>query len=380
MFTMKFTWAAFAAVYALTLSFADASTFLRDVVRGQEKINKQNVVEDALLAKALPLAEYKAKLRAQGLDFPTESRHLEDGGDEDEADEADGDEDDEDADDYFMSEDNMYSFSGYSMKYAKCQPVQRFSEDAIQAGEYTPMVRNDVVILRLCPQRSCSSSRTFGCHYNYAEYAIDLGDYVRIMLRYRMDRNEQLCDWCDSCYARRQLEEDADGDEAEAGDDAAAANATDDDGSYNWWANDDNGDDMYYSDDACYSYKTYCFDTDGYSVCDEDNGDDDDTYIATEDYFDYLGCTQVRDSEDYSYYVQPRCDGYKETIKMAVYYDKFCSQYAGNDVSLKNFGLGFQDSFFEEFYSDAACLDCSESVSFTVFGFLKVCSSSPGCP
>jgi hypothetical protein len=130
-----------------------------------------------------------------------------------------------------------------------------------------------------------------------------------------------------------------------------------------WW---NNADDLYYSDDPCYSYKSYCYDDEGVSLC-QANGDDDyggdDTYLGTEDYLDYLDCTNIKDDENYNYYVRPRCDGYKETIKMGVFYDKFCSQFAGNDVNLKNFGLGFKESFFEEFYTDAECLDCSESVS-----------------
>jgi hypothetical protein len=359
---MKFTLAAFVVAKLLALSTVDAS-FLRDVVQtGEKRTARENAIEDALLAKAIPLTEYRANLKAQGFEIPEDSRRLDDG---------------ENDDDYYMDADYMYSFSGYSLKYAKCQPVQRFSEDAITAGEYTPMITDDIVILRLCPYRFCSSSRTFGCHYNYAEFAVGLTDYVRVMLRYKIDKQEQLCDWCDSCYARRHLDDadenadgegDADdaengedegdaedGDEAQQGDDAA--NVDDDQSNY---AN-DNVDDVYYSDDACYNYKTYCNDDDGYSVC-EDNGDDD-TYLDTEDYFDYLDCARVEDSNGYGYYVRPRCDGYKETIKMAVYHDAFCAEYAGNQVSLKDFGLGFKEGMFQEFYSDAACLDCSQSVS-----------------
>jgi hypothetical protein len=354
---MKFTLAAFVVAKLLALSTVDAS-FLRDVLQtGEKRTARENAIEDALLAKAIPLSEYRENLKAQGFEIPEDSRRLDEGGDG------------ENDDDYYMNGNYMYSFSGYSLKYSMCQPVQRFSEDAITAGEYTPMITDDIVILRLCPYRFCSSSRTFGCHYNYAEYAVGLTEYVRVMLRYKMDKQEQLCDWCESCYERRHLddadeeedngededsEEDAedggDEDDAEDGDDAQQGDDAD---------ADDNVD--YYSDDACYNYKTYCTDDDGYSVC-EDNGDDD-TYIETEDYFDYLDCTRVEDANGYGYYVRPRCDGYKETIKMAVYHDEFCAEYAGNQVSLKDFGLGFKEGMFQEFYSDAACLDCSQSVS-----------------
>ena len=45
---------------------------------------------------------------------------------------------------------------------------------------------DDIVILRLCPTSSCSSDKDYGCTYNFSEYAIELSDYVRIMLRYQM--------------------------------------------------------------------------------------------------------------------------------------------------------------------------------------------------
>lgn len=320
------------------------ASFLRDVVGHHAPVgDRQAIIEDALLAKAVPLNEYKAKLAARGLQVEENPRHLQE---EEEAAEA--------ADDYYLSAEYMYSFSGYSLKYAKCQPVQRFSEDAIMAGEYTPMVTDDIVILRLCPYRFCSGSRMFGCHYNYAEYAIDLSDYIRVMIRYKYDKMTQLCNWCDSCYARRKLEDgDANGDEE-------ADYAAMDDGTQNSY---------YYNDDAvsnesgaCFNYQTHCTDSSGNSLCQAD----DDTYMNGMEYLDYIYCARITDKDNYSYYVRPRCNGYDQTIKMAVFYDSFCSQYAGNEVSLKNFNLGFQESAFSEFYDGNSCLDCSESVSLAV--------------
>ena len=376
-FTMKFVCTAL----LLTLSIVNAS-FLRDVARAGEKTAKQDALESALLEKAMPLGDYRKKVRAQGFDIPEQKRHL--AGDA--------------GDDYFINNNNMYSFDGYSLKYAKCQPVQRFSDNAISAGQYSPMVTDDIAILRLCPARFCSSSRTFGCQFNYAEYAIGLTDYVRIMLRYKMDKDEQMCDWCTGC-ARRKLDDqagdengdgdgdgDGDGEAADDNDEAAedngeaaddyvaaaaddyvAAAADDDDDGNKWWQNGGNGDDTFYSDDSCYNYKSYCYDDDGSSVCQADGDDDynrgDDNFMATEDYLDYLDCANIKDNDNLGYFVRPRCDGYKETIKMGVFYDKFCSQYAGNEVSLKNFGLGFRDSAFQEFYEDTPCIDCSQSVS-----------------
>ena len=351
------------AVLAVSLVFSKSSvkaTFLRDVAAQNPKsLSQNNKIEDALLAKAIPLQEYNKKLEEQGLDIITiESRRL-DQDNEDDANEQ-GEAGD---DDYYLGANYMYSFSGYSLKYAKCQPVQRFSEYAIKAGEYTPMVTDDIVILRLCPYRFCSASRTFGCHYNFAEYAISLSDYIRIMIRYKYDQRSQLCDWCESCYARRKLggqNNDDGGYNQQNNDDGNdGVNGNDDGGSYknNYYGNDDA---VNYANDACYNYQSYCYDSDGYSICEEN---DDDTYLDAMDYIEYLDCARIADDENYSYYVQPRCDGYDGTIKMAIFYDQFCSQYAGNDKSLKSFGLGFQESIFKDFYDTETCLDCSESVS-----------------
>ena len=361
-----FAFVTMARILIFSASSVKAS-FLRDVAGYTHPNPSGNeiAVEDALLSKAITLEEYNKKLQANGLQAITsDSRRL----DEDGADGQDGGADD----DYYLDANYMYSFSGYSLKYAKCQPVQRFSEYAIKAGEYTPMVTDDIVILRLCPYRFCTASRTFGCHYNFAEYAISLTDYIRIMIRYKDDQKTQLCEWCESCYARRrkldngenqnygyQQGNNDDQQNANAGNDDANGNGNDD-GAYNnnnYYRDDDA---INYANDACYNYDSYCYDSDGYSICEEN---DDDTYMDALGYIDYLDCVRIADDENYSYYVQPRCDGYDGTIKMALFYDQFCSQYASNDVSLNNFGLGFQESIFEEFYDTETCLDCSDSVS-----------------
>jgi hypothetical protein len=374
--TMKFAYVATAALSLLSHSLAEAS-FLRDVAGTKEVKSRQAATEDALLAKAIPLDEYRATLRAQGYDIPV-SRRLDDAGDDAAQNEDEEEEqEDENGDDAYAAYygDANYSFSGYSLKYAKCQPVQRFSEESIQAGEYSPMIIDDIVILRLCPYRFCSTSRTFGCHYNYAEYAIGLTDYVRIMLLYKMDKTDQLCNWCDNCNANARRLDDA-GDDAAQGDDATqgddAAVQGDDDN--NWW-NYANGDDAANAEnDECYNNMTYCFDEYGDSVCDDgdDDADGDDAYLGVEEYLDYLDCVNVKDDQNYNYYVQPRCDGEEQTIKMGIFYDQFCSHYAGNQATLQDLGLGFREGYFEDMYSTSSCLDCSESVS-SLYRYLFFC-------
>jgi hypothetical protein len=389
----------------------EGGSFLRDVAgKSASKLNKEQVLNNELLAKAVPLDEYRAKLQEQGLYLPMDvpSRQLaynynqgnikyyyyNYNGDDDQAqvqyynrnqyqNDDQQQEEEVNEDDYYVSNDSFIDFDGYSLKYAKCQPVQRFSASAVEAGEYSPMVLNDIVIMRLCPSYYCSSSRDYGCLYDYAEYAIDMTDYVRVMLRYKMDQNYQMCEWCQNCVAGRRRaannyyyynnynNDDAaaaagdDGYNQAAGDDAAAAQG--DDG---YVANNDDAAAVEYPE-GCEDYESYCLDENGYSVCDQDNnanaGDDGVQYMATEEYLDIIGCTQVNGG----YFIRPRCNGYTGSISMAVYHDRFCTWYAGDEVDIDTFGLGIDQSIFEGF-SGTGCLDCSQSVRITLkFSFLS---------
>ncbi len=360
------------SLVGLFLASSEAS-FVRDVVKRPSKDQLRN---DALLAKSVPLDEYRDSLRARGLHLPMDQdRRLENANyytyngkyyyySKYKAQQAQNNDNAQaDTDDYYV---DSYSFTGYSLKYAKCQPVQRFSEAAVQAGEYSPMVVNDIVILRLCPSSYCSSTRAYGCYYDFAEYAIELTDYIRIMLRYKTDRESQLCDWCQACSERRERRrtsqkyyyyssnggasssnyygaayDDSTGDDS-AGDDAVADEAE--------MSND------------CTGYDTYCVGADGTAVCGDGNGDGDaaeDTYLTADGYLNIIDCTQVSGG----YFIRPRCDGYTEAISMGIFHDKFCSHYAGDQVNIEDLNMGIDQSYFQEFGSDAGCLDCSESVS-----------------
>ena len=298
-----------------------------------------------------------------------------------------------------MNDDAMYSFSGYALKYAQCQPIQYFSEDAIVAGEHSPMIVQDVVVLRLCPKQSCSKDSQYGCHYNYAEYAMALADYLRIMLKFSAIKQENICGYCQKCLNnnnnnRRRLEDGGEeeqqqeenndnneGDENqdnnnnnENNEDNAADNNDNNDGGENddfYQYNDDGNAAYNYDDDGNQNYFYYgegCEYADTYcqNYNDECVGGDDDNNngaMAYEDYQQYLDCSQV-DYNDYAYFVRPKCDGSDGSIEMAVYYDNYCLQAA--DVNVRNLGLGFKQGIFEEMYS-GECMDCSESVSSSLY-------------
>mmetsp|Transcript_19337 Transcript_19337/g.36496 ORF Transcript_19337/g.36496 Transcript_19337/m.36496 type:complete len:528 (-) Transcript_19337:2492-4075(-) len=371
---------AIVGLLASSSSATASSSFHADVVRRtnvrKNQLRQEQAVNDELLAKAIPVREFEGK---HGVKLGDGGRQLEE---------------------FQMDYNDMYSFSGYSLTYAKCQPVQYFSDEAVEMGSYSPMITEDIVVLRLCPSNSCSDSKEYGCYYNYAEYAIELSDYLNIMLRYATQKKEYMCQYCDECLGnngnRRRLEDgadeggedqqdqqnDADGqDEAEqqqenqdedqqdeknnnqeqeqeqqeedaAGNDAAQADYDNN----NAAADDDQGDDFYKN--ACAGWDSYCSDYANQCAQNENNGGN--NYLDYEGYLDYLECSEVN-YNNARYYIKPRCDGYHNTIKMTVHYDAYCTQTSsGNDMSIKNLGLGMRDSTFQDFYS-GECVDCSES-------------------
>ena len=375
---IAFSW----LLVAISLVYCNGNSFERDVVRRAEqnfrflrtKVSDEfSSIQDSLLNKAIPLQEYKDKLEASGARIV--ERDLEEEGGE--------------GDDYYMDEDNMYSFSGWALKYKNCQAIQRFSEDAVQNGEYSALVIDDVVILRLCPRRVCSSSSHSGCYYNYAEYAIGLSEYLKIMLHYKLDKKRNLCNFCASCGNRlleegeEDREEEGDeendrdedhGEEEEEGQDEEQQNAQDNQdaggdaaaGDDYYAADDDaNNDDGSNGDDGgcgdCCTYQQDCYDI--ASWCDAES--DDGVYLDILDYLDYLDCVQINGQGNYAgyaYWVRPYCDASKGIIKMHLFSDPYCSQ-ALKEVNLNDFsGMYFQSSMFEDFYS-GECMDCSESVS-----------------
>lgn len=297
-------------------------------------------------------------------------------------------------DDYY----NNYGvdFYGFSLKYAKCQTVQRFSEDAIKNGEYSAMVKDDIVVLRLCPTNQCNSNREYGCHYNYVEYGIDIIDYVKIMLKYTIDKREKMCNFCQTCGYRRQRklededderdedeedreEEDNEDEDDEEGEDEDANNGgngnngnaqfddddyyvADDDDNYGGNNNDDNNDDD--AANTCANYYDECQEIGNWC---QGAADDDVGYLDFADYLEYLDCVKVEGVDNYgdaAYWIRPHCNSEKQTIKMDIFYDPYCSQYAGNDVNLREFsGIYFRQSLFQDF-TDGRCIDCGENVRF----------------
>lgn len=201
----------------------------------------------------------------------------------------------------------------------------------MKRGEYSSLVRDDLVIFRFCPQNRCSSTQDFGCSSGYGEYVASMYEYLSTMIQYKKTREQNFCEYCSTCenYQRRNLAyytDEADVDDA-----------------------DDDRKTTTYSSFDCSSYSDKC---DSYtSVC---TGGD------TSDLSEYVKCSEVSYGNK-AFWISPFCeDG---TIIMGIFYDPYCSQYAGNSVKISEVtGKSFSKSLFSQYYS-SDCVSCASDVS-----------------
>lgn len=322
---------------------------------------------------------------------------------EDEEDEEDEEEEEEEKtfEDYFAN--NKYGFNDYSLRYATCQKVQRFNSAAIQNGANSAMTFNDIVLLRMCPKRRCSSGSgqtgTYGCSTGYGEYVIELEEYVDVYLRYQYDKMRNLCSFCTDCgyyngrkrrrrHRTRRMDENVDDggddfyayvddDNADDGnaDDGNADDGNTDDGNANAYYQPE--DDDYYISAECINYNDECSNAadqcgTGYYQDDDDRDDEEKNQYLN--LLNYVGCKQIEQDEDGDddgdgdgMYLNPYCDPESGTIIMGIFYDSYCSEYAGDSIDVSNYvGVNFDNDLFSNAYSQE-CLECTQSVSCYLF-------------
>ena len=304
----------------------------------------KGALNDSLLEKAMPLEQYERQVIASGGEpfrhklglgsdqALTDKRDLENSyyAGDDSMNYSYG------SDDYFKIE-NILNFNGYALKYATCQKVQRYSVNAVQRGDYSSMATDDIVILRLCPKHSCYANSQYGCSSGYGEYAIDVSQYMTILMKYQADKEKRLCDFCYGCAENA----------------TSSANYDDDLYANQTYSN------AYQSSssNACYSFSSQCNNVLSSCNADDDSNSSSVDYTAYQDYF---GCQENND-----YWVSPHCDPRSYTIEMGVFFDKYCDLDAGDSISVSDFlGDDFDSDAFVSAQEDVSCLDCSSSVSY----------------
>lgn len=311
-------------------------------------------------------------------------------------------------DDYAFAQEFGYDYNvlKYSLKYVKCQAIQTFSDNmAEDENESNVLITKRFIVFRLCNSNDCDSSSDdiFGCEYDYGEYILEMELYLQIMQQYLEERKEAYCDFCEECMEEdgrreRRLEEEAQQDDTDAQEDDASEAQEDeeddtadgddggeeDDGTEAAEEDDDddesdvgddttesvtsgnNGDDdtitattssqqevqngcAYY--DECYDYEDKC----------EDNQDDD-GYI---DYSEYFECQQYNNNNgnngDAEMYIGAHCGYDGQSIVIGLYYDQYCSEFAGYDIDIAEYtGIQFQEDGLQDYYS-SDCISCKES-------------------
>ena len=114
---------------------------------------------------------------------------------------------------------HLQMFSGYSIKFEKCQFVKQYDGKEGGGGGNedvdTIISTKRFVIFRLCPDSSCGS-----CNYNYGEYIVDIDTYLEAALGYKQEVQEENCNTCNECYEKAAEAAEADDDAAEEDEDA----------------------------------------------------------------------------------------------------------------------------------------------------------------
>ena len=189
---------------------------------------------------------------------------------------------------------------GYSLKFEKCQFIKSYSQDLAEEGAGTFLATDRFVIFRLCPSGSCKN-----CNSNYEEYMVDMESYLGYTVKYRQDKQDEMCETCqETCNYQ--------GDD-NAGDDAAAQN--DDQNNQE----EDNGDEERKL--AYYSSSVNC-DTCSYA-CLMIEGMEDNNYL---DATNFINCHELENGGDdgTSIYAGPICASQGSKIKIGVFTDEDC--------------------------------------------------------
>jgi len=259
---------------------------------------------------------------------------------------------------------DLFDFGGYSLKYSTCQQVEQWSDYAASSENYpSTLVKKHLIIFTICLSDSCSTSTKYGCANSYGQYVVDLDIYLQAFNYYKQEKASNYCNNCARCLGVND-EADAQDQENEEQDDGGDAENERklEDQDENEGGGDDGGEDDYEKEEesnyVCNDDDNVCDDYE--ALCNSSDGD--------LDYSQYLGCSKIQAADNYGnyYYLNARC-ARDRTVKMGVYYDSKCYEYAGDDVDINSVtGIDFSTNDFSEVYQ-GPCLSC-ESLDGDLYG------------
>jgi len=196
-------------------------------------------------------------------------------------------------------DDQEVDISSYSLKFQQCQYIKQYAEEQNEDVD-TVLETKRFVIFRLCPNDSCSSE---GCSYGYGEYIVDMETYLESTLQHKQEEQEQYCNACEECD---------DDDDAAAGDDAAG-------------------------DDAARRRRLVNVDCSScYAQCQNIENMEENGYV---DAAEYVNCEKVYENDNTGliYYAGAICSNSGSRIKVGLFTDEDCSEYAGADVAVDQY-------------------------------------------
>ena len=263
------------------------------------------------------------------------------------------------------------SLRDFSIKYAGCQSLTSFVDDAEGDGDGADAYYNqNFITYRLCPSESCADDSWNGCKSSYGEYMMSLEDFLQIQQDFVEEQMEYFCTFCYSCMVMDNYMN------------GYYQTVCDEDGNNCYQVNQDGEE----QDHACYlydecdeGYDTLCTDDgqreaeenaeyslEDFFTCEEINlGTDDDfdgdeqEKVNVDDKFVFDDAYDVVFQNGGTAYIGTHCEGGR--IGVGVFSDEYCTHYIGNQLSFYNeTEVEMEISAIEEIYVPNGCLSCDQ--------------------
>jgi hypothetical protein len=234
-------------------------------------------------------------------------------------------------------ETQMAWITGYSLKFQGCHSVKQWNGDADE-DEDVKISTKRLVRFRLCPSDTCSASKAAGCSADYGDYIIDMDTFMSSYFEGRADEIEYNCQW--------QLLNKCDCQDS-----------------------DDKGDD--FNADYC---EYDCFNDAGMSECIDRNPYQEEDEANVFELEEYMECKEIEpannderrrrkleEEEEVKYYVGPYCSSQGGSIKLGMFTDDSCTEFASSDIDFKTL-MGFDLPYSGENANliDMECIGCIE--------------------
>jgi hypothetical protein len=228
--------------------------------------------------------------------------------------------------------------SNYDIKYQGCHHIKQWNAEADGEDDVRILTKR-LVRFRLCPSGSCSDTSGGGCNNGYGDYIIDMDTFVEAFVEAKRQDSEAACEY--------QLN--------------YVCDCEDDDGK---------------SDDFDRDFCEYdCYVDAGMTECAEQNPYVDDAAQEEEQEMDqFFECQQLEwnednqynynqnqqgdDGEEIKYYSGPYCAEQGGSIKVGVFTDDACTEFA-EDITFYEI-TGYTIPYLTESIVDSGCLSCLE--------------------